>query len=133
MGYTNGMKVRLYGKNIEITPSMEVLINKKLVFPIKRLLSTIDAKVNAQCDIEIRKRSVRNADVEWLCEVQVAVPDRRLPIRMSAVGASLEAAINEAKDGIERRIKKFKGKRRTRTLRGARRAKEALRMRKRIS
>ncbi|MDP2676996.1 MAG: HPF/RaiA family ribosome-associated protein [bacterium] len=127
------MKVRLYGKNIGITTSMEVLVNKKLVLPIGRLLSNIDVKTNVQCDIEIRKRSVRNADIEWLCEAQVTVPERRLPIRVSAVGASLEAAINEAKDGIERRIKKFKGKRQTRTLRGARRAKEALRMRKRIS
>ncbi|PIR69919.1 MAG: hypothetical protein COU47_00610 [Candidatus Niyogibacteria bacterium CG10_big_fil_rev_8_21_14_0_10_46_36] len=120
------MKIRIYSKNLEITKSIEVLVNTKLAVPIKRLLPKIDKKMNAQCDIEIRKRSVRNASTQWFCEAQVVVPGRRLPLRMSAVAASLEAAVNEAKDGIERRIKSFKGKKESRSRRGARQAKEVL-------
>lgn len=98
----------------------------KLIDPVGRLLPKVDAKINVPFDIEIRKRTVRDASLQWLCEAQISVPGKRLPLRVTAVGPTLEAAVNSVKDGIEQRIKKFKGKKQARTLRGARKIKERL-------
>ncbi|MBI4114931.1 MAG: HPF/RaiA family ribosome-associated protein [Candidatus Niyogibacteria bacterium] len=114
------MKVRLYGKNVDITESMNALITEKLVNPVKRLLPKIDKKMDMQFDIEVRRRTVKDDDVRWLCEINIVVPGRRLPLRVVAQGPSFQGAVDAAKDMAEQRIKKFKGKQKTKTLRGAR-------------
>lgn len=121
------MKVRLYSKNIDISAPMSNLITQKLVAPVNRLLSDIDAKMNVPFDIEIGKRSVRDADIQWFCEVNIAVPGEHLPLRVRVSRASFDAAVNGVKDTIEQRVKRFKGKRKAEILRGARKFKSHFR------
>lgn len=121
------MKVRLYAKNIDISASMNSLITHKLVRPVKRLLDATDEKIDIPFDIEIGKRSVRDSDIRWFCEVNITLPGKNLPLRVRVSAVSFDAAVNGAKDAIEQRITRFKGKRKAETLRGARKMKNRLR------
>ena len=121
------MKVRLYSKNIAITKSIDVLITQKLINPVKRLLFELDGKIDVPFDIEIGKSSVKDVTIQWFCEVNISLPGISLPLRVRVSAASFDGAVNGVKDGIEERIKKFKGKKRAQVLRGARRVKNRFR------
>ena len=102
---------------------MNALVTKKLIDPVKRLLSRIDEKTDIPFDIEIGKRSVRDADIQWFCEVNITLPGKSLPLRVRESEASFDAAVNSVKNVIERRIGQFKGKQKSKVLRGARKFK----------
>ena len=80
-------------------------------------------------DVELAKITKHHGEGRiWKCEANIAIPQMKHTLYANAVSESIEAAIDETKDEIEREVSEQKNKRSAKFLRLARRLKERVRI-----
>ena len=122
------MQIRLKATGFPLTPGLEELASEKLLRPIERRIGK-EAPEDMPVDVELARTTRHHEEGKiWKCEVNLALPEERSTMFVEGWGESLEAAINEAKDEIERSVTDYKGKRLAKFLRVARSVKEELRI-----
>lgn len=121
------MNIKIFAKNMELTPSMEKLVEQKIAGSLARFLSSLDKKMDIVVDISVGKLTEHHKEGKvWFCDVTVPIPFVARPLHVTCVEESLEAAINEAKDELVARIKKFKEKKTALLRRSTRRLKHSI-------
>ena len=105
------MRVNLKTTNFDLTPSIEIVAEKKLVLPVKKLLVKIDPKSDVIFDIELgRTTKHHNKGKIWWAEAQISLPGLKNMLRAEALAESLAEAVSLVKNEITQEIKKYKEK-----------------------
>ena len=120
------MQLRIKATGFSLTPALQTLAEEKILKPLERRLGS-RALQDMPADIELARTTRHHEEGKiWKCEVNLPLPAKRSTIFVEGWGESLEAAIDEAKDEIERRVASYKGKRFAKFLRVSRSVKEEL-------
>ena len=118
------MRLRIKSTGFGLTPSLETLAAQKILKPLERRVGQ-ELPVDTVVDVEFAKTTRHHLEGKiWKCEVNFPMPGERRTIYVEALAESLEAAIDGAKDELERQISAQKGKRFSKFLRAARSVKE---------
>ena len=118
------MRLRIKSTGFGLTPSLETLAAQKILKPLERRVGQ-KLPVDTVVDVEFAKTTRHHLEGKiWKCEVNFPMPGERRTIYVEALAESLEAAIDGAKDELERQISVQKGKRFSKFLRAARSVKE---------
>ena len=105
------MRVNLKTTNFDLTPSVEMMAEKKLILPVKKLLVKIDPKSDVIFDIELGRVTKHHAKGKiWRAGAQISLPGLKNMLRAEAIAESLAEAVNLAKNEITQEIKKYKEK-----------------------
>ena len=118
------MRLRIKSTGFGLTPSLETLAAQKILKPLEKRVGQ-ELPVDTVVDVEFAKTTRHHLEGKiWKCEVNFPMPGERRTIYVEALAESLEAAIDGAKDELERQISAQKGKRFSKFLRAARSVKE---------
>ncbi len=119
------MKIIIRTINLELLPRIEEYIHQK-IGGVDKLLDNMDREV-IEARVEIGKitKAQQKGDI-FRAEVNLTLPGRLL--RIEAEEADLRTAIDRVKDGLQREIKKYRGKKEAKYKRGARKAKRLIRL-----
>lgn len=121
------MRLRLKSTGFSLTPSLQTIVSEKLLEPAERRLAG-ELPEDATLDVELAKVTRHHLEGKiWKCEVNLALPHDQRTIYVEVLSESLEAAVDGAKDELERQISGHKGRRFSKFLRAARRLKEEVR------
>ena len=119
------MKIIIRTINLELLPRIEEYIHQK-IGGVDKLLDDMDREV-IEARVEIGKitKAQQKGDI-FRAEVNLTLPGRLL--RVEAEESDLRTAIDRVKDGLQREIKKYRGKKEAKYKRGARKAKRLIRI-----
>ena len=119
------MKIVIRTINLELLPRIEEYIHQK-IGGVDKLLDDMDREV-IEARVEIGKitKAQQKGDI-FRAEVNLTLPGRLL--RVEAEESDLRTAIDRVKDGLQREIKKYRGKKEAKYKRGARKAKRLIRI-----
>lgn len=119
------MKITIKTTNLELTPRIEEYIHQK-IGGVDKLLDGMDREI-IEARVEIGKitKAQQKGDI-FRAEVNLSLPGRLL--RIEAEEADLRTAIDKVKQGLQREIKKYRGKQEAKYKRGARKAKRLIRL-----
>lgn len=119
------MRIIWKGKNTELTPALKAYIESKLVGPTGKLLAAQEAN-DPMLEIEIARttRHHRKGQV-WWAEANLTIGKQL--IRAEHSGEDPREVVDLIEDELTREIKSFKGKLKTKQIRGARKIKRLLR------
>lgn len=111
------MEIIFKGKNFPLTPSIEEYAGKKIE-TLGRFLKNFNQEI-IKAEVEVGRTSYhhRSGDV-FRAEINLSVDGRMF--RAESEREDLFAAIDEVRDALEQEIKKFKNKKETIFIRGAR-------------
>lgn len=99
----------------------------KLVRPVSKLLVSIDKEMDLPMDVELAKSTKRHKHGKiWYAEVNLIMPFVKSPVRARAAELTIFAAIDEVKNELEREIKRYKDKSRTKKIKEARKLKRRI-------
>lgn len=101
------VKVIIHAQNIDLTPSIEAVIGKKLA-TIEKLFDTQDEQL-AEARVEVGRPS-RHHHKGFVYRAEINLKIGSNLFRAEVEHADLRIAIDFARDEIERQIKKFKSK-----------------------
>lgn len=122
------MQMRVKATGFPLTPELTQLAEEKLLQPIERRLGQ-QVPEAMPVDVELARTTRHHGEGKiWKCEVNVPLPNEKTTIFVEGWGESLEAAVDEAKDEIERRVGDYKGRRTARFLRVSRAIKDEFRV-----
>lgn len=121
------MKITIKGTNIKLSDSIYAYIDKKINSLEKFINASEDAEIGkptTEAWVEVEKTTDhhRKGDI-YRAEIQVKVPGSE-GIRTEATRWDLHQAIDEAKDEMQRRLKRYKNKQSAKRKRIARRVKD---------
>ena len=102
------MRIMVHAKNIELTPSIEVWVDKKMD-TISKLFKPSDQLAEARIEIGRPSKHHQKGQV-YYAEINLRIGGELL--RATVEHVDLRTAVDFARDEIERQIKKFKSKRR---------------------
>ena len=119
------MKIRIKTTNIKLTPAIEEYVNNKIGGIDKMLGGMNREAIKAKVEIGKTSQHHRKGDI-FRAEVNLTVPGELL--RTEAEEWDLRVAIDQVKNNLERKIKKYRGKQSAKYKRGARKAKKLLRI-----
>lgn len=112
-----GMRIIIKTKDLTITPEIKNYLDKKLQ-SLQRFLNNFNQNLII-AEIEIGRATTRHQTGPFFrTEINFCLNGKML--RVEAKAGSLYAAIDEARDDLEREIKRFKKKKETIRIRGAR-------------
>ncbi len=114
------MKVSLKGTNIALLESTREYVDRKLVRMVEKLLARDEEPI--ALDIEVGK-TTRHHRAGKIFRAEANLSVGRTLLRAEALGETLNEAIDLVEEELTREIKKFKEKRRTMLLKGARKIK----------
>ena len=114
------MKVSLKGTNIALLESTREYVDRKLVRMGEKLLARDEEPI--ALDIEVGK-TTRHHRAGKIFRAEANLSVGRTLLRAEALGETLNEAIDLVEEELTREIKKFKEKRRTMLLKGARKIK----------
>ncbi|GAI95750.1 unnamed protein product [marine sediment metagenome] len=119
------MKIIIRTTNLELLPRIEEYIHQK-IGGVDKLLDDMDREV-IEARVEIGKitKAQQKGDI-FRAEVNLTLPGRLL--RIEAEEVDLQTAIDRVKQGLQREIKKYRGKKEAKYKRGARKAKRLIRL-----
>ncbi len=98
----------LHTKNLELTPSIEVFVERKMA-TLAKLFKLDDQLPEARVEIG-RPSAHHQKGLVYYAEINLKIGSRLL--RATVKHTDLRTAIDFARDEIERQVKKFKSKRR---------------------
>ncbi len=118
------MRLKIKSTGFSLTPSLETLAAQKILKPLEKRMGH-ELPADTVVDVEFAKTTRHHLEGKiWKCEVNFPMPGEKRTIYVEALAESLEAAIDGAKDELERQISAQKGKRFSKFLRAARSVKE---------
>ena len=119
------MKIVIKKTNIELTPKIEEYIEEK-IGGVDKLLDDMDRNVvEARVEVGRTTRHHQKGDI-FRAEVNLTLPGQLL--RVVAEERDLRTAIDRVKEDLQREIKKYRGKKKAKFRRGARKAKRLIRI-----
>ncbi len=124
------MNIQIKATNIELNKALRFWVEEKVGELKKNLVKFEEApkkgreKIEARVEIGKTSRHHRKGDV-FRAEIQIYLPKK--PLRAVAKSIDLRSAVVEARDELDREIRKYKGKRLARARKWARRMKFAKR------
>jgi len=100
------MKLDIVGKNLDLTPSLKIYIESKLL-PLAKFLKRFEGEGEVLVRLELARitRHHKRGDVFW------AAADLKLPgkiLRAEAESGDIRAAIDGVKDELRSEIEKYK-------------------------
>ena len=107
-----------------MTEGIKLLVEEKILSPLERRLGS---ELAGDHILEVELAKVTNHHEEgkiWKCETNIALPHIKRTLYAKSLSESLEAAIDETKDEIEREATDFKNKRLAKFLKMARQLKD---------
>ncbi len=120
------MQLKIKTVGFSLTPLLQSLVESKLLVPVERRLGG-QMPQETPLEVELGKITRHHSEGKvWKCEVNLALPHEKRTIYFQVLEENIEAAIDEAKDEIERQIGEYKEKRAAKFLRLARKVKERL-------
>lgn len=120
------MNLAVRGVGVSLTPSLERYAREKLTRPIERLMSHDAVFETITVSVELKRETVHHRKgILWRAAANVQLPEGWLYAEARA--DELHAAIDLLEEELERKLSKFKGRLRSRFLRGARQARELIR------
>jgi putative sigma-54 modulation protein len=105
------LEVNIFSRNIEVTKDLNDQIQRKVSGLDRYLEDIVEARV------DLSSTNARSADEREV--VQITVQGKGFILRAEERSSDIIAALNEAVDTIQRRIKRYKGKRNQRWKQGA--------------
>jgi ribosomal subunit interface protein len=111
------MQISLKGTNIQILESTRVYVDRKIVRTLEKLLKAEDQSVGLSVEVE---KTTEHHNKGKIFRAEVTLAMGRNVLRAEALADTLNEAIDMVDGEIAGEIKKFKGKRRTEMLKGAR-------------
>ncbi len=117
------MKIIIKATNLELTPKIEGYIEEK-IGSVDKFLNDMDRNV-IEARVEIGKitRGQRKGDI-FRAEVNLTLPGQLA--RSVAEEQDLRTALDQVKYSLQRKIKKYRGKKEAQCKRGARKAKKLI-------
>lgn len=100
------MQVIIKTRNVELTDSLEGLINKRMA-GLKRLVKNFQESSELLVEVEKETKHHRKGDI-FGAEAMINLPGTKLVTR--AHGENLSKVITEVKNELEREIRKYKTK-----------------------
>lgn len=100
------MKITIKGTNIELSDSVYQYINDK-IGGLDRFVKNI-SPVECWVEVERTTKHHRSGDI-FRAEIQIKLPGSQ-GVRVESTQWDLHQAIDEAKDKMQQRLKKYKGK-----------------------
>ena len=120
------MQLRIKATGFKLTVGLKIIAEEKLLAPLEKRMGR-EFPPEHILDVELAKTTRHHEEGRiWKCEVNLALPRESETLYAQALSESLEGAIDEAKDELEREIREYKGKRASKFLRSARKLKERL-------
>lgn len=120
------MRLRIKTSGFSLTPGLETMVREKLLIPLERRVGSLLPE-ESLLDVELAKTTKHHEEGKiWKCEVNIPVPHEKRTIYFSVIEESLEAAIDVAKDELERKVGEYKEKKSAKFLRSARMLKERM-------
>ena len=113
------MQTSIKGTNIQILESTREYVDKKLVHAAEKLL--VDGHGGVVLDIEVEKTTKHHKHGK-IFRAEVNLQLGKNVLRAEALGETLNEAIDLVEGELTREIKKFKERRRSILLKGARKA-----------
>ena len=111
------MKITIKATNIDMSPSISEYVEEK-IGGLEKLLEKFNPEsVDARVEVGKIKQGQRHGEI-FRAEVNLNLSGRLL--RAEETGESVYAAIDLVKDELRRKIRQYKNKRETQTIRGAR-------------
>jgi len=111
------MEIIFKSKNFSLTPSIEDYIQKK-ISSLEKFLNNFNEQV-IRCEMEVGKTTSRHRSGDiFRAEINLSVGGRMF--RVESERDDLFAAVDEVRDELEQEVKKFKAKKETIFIRGAR-------------
>lgn len=105
------MRVLLRTKNLELTPSLEALVDQKLIKPVEHRIKRLDQQLDIIFDIELARTTKHHTKGKiWRAEAQLTLPYLKKTLRSEAKTESVHASIDEVKYEILRELEKYKDK-----------------------
>ncbi|MBI2609642.1 HPF/RaiA family ribosome-associated protein [Candidatus Giovannonibacteria bacterium] len=118
------MQLRIKTTGFTLTPSLEELARQKLLYPLERRISR-ETPADFPLDVELAKTTRHHEEGKvWKCEINLSLPHVQNTIFIEVIEESIEAAIDRAKDELERQVGEYKEKRASKFLRAARSLKD---------
>ena len=103
-------------------------MDEKILLPLEKRLGR-ELAADHIVDLELGKITNHHEEGKiWKCEANITIPHRQATLYAMSLSESLEGAIDETKDEIEREAMDFKTKRSAQYLRAAREIKERSRV-----
>jgi len=96
------MELQVFGKNLEITDTIEAYINKRLL-KLTRYLSVID-----DAKAEIKEEKTKSPSDRFT--VQITVKSKNIILRGEEKGVNVNTAVDNVVEILARQIKRYKGK-----------------------
>jgi ribosomal subunit interface protein len=105
------MRTRVKTTGFELSESLTVLVDEKIVAVVEKLLGRLDDREDIVLDVELAKTTRHHQEGKiWKCEANLVVPHVKNVIRAEEFSESMEGAVDGVKDKLEREIKKYKEK-----------------------
>lgn len=125
------MKITVKGTNLELSDSIYQYIDTK-IGGLEKFVENIGEEFEkgnppVECWVEVSRTTKHHQSGDiFRAEIQIKLPGSE-GIRSESVKPDLHQAIDEAKDEMQRLLKKYKGKQNAKGKRGARKAKDMTR------
>lgn len=112
------MRLDIKATNIHLSDRVRFLIEEKISKPVFELAGRIDERMDIILDIEVGKTTRHhNKGRIWFAEANLDLPRLKKVLRANALTESLEASLDEAKDRLFIELKKYKEKRKDKSIR----------------
>lgn len=98
------MQIEIKGTNLELTEALKDYVNEK----VGSLEKFFDQALIARVDVGLTTKHHQKGDI-FYAEINLEVPQKNL-LRAEATRDDMYLAINEAREDLERQIKKYKEK-----------------------
>ena len=120
------MQLRIKTTGFALTPLLEKLCREKLLLPLEKRLGR-EFSEDLPLDVELAKITRHHEEGRiWKCEINMALPHEKKTLYAEVLEESIEAAVDVAKDDLEREVDRYKGRRFAQFRRAGRRLKEEL-------
>jgi putative sigma-54 modulation protein len=122
------MRVVLKGKNSELTPALRVYIDQKITRPARKYLGIKKSDEANLLELEVGRSTQHHRKGKvWYAEANLSMGKKLLRASKSAEDA--RQAIDLIETELLREIRRFKEKRKTKAIRGARKIKRIMKRR----
>ena len=120
------MQTIFKGKNTTLTPSLRVYLEEKIIGPTRKLLGSKGNDDFPLLELEISRTTKHHRKGQvWMAEANLTLGKKL--IRAVQKGENPHEVIDLVEAELTREIKAFKGKSKTKEIRGARKLKRMLR------
>ena len=120
------MQLKIKATGFPLTELLERLCDEKLRVPLEKRLGS-EMPEDIPLEVELAKVTRHHEEGKiWKCEANLVIPHEQRTVFVEVLAESIEAAINEAKDELERQVSDYRRKKSAKFLRVARSLKEEL-------